>query len=69
MTAPVPHDDAVDAIREWATANYSKSFGASALLECFTDEELRAQFPSLTAAKRWAKVQSEARSNSMEATQ
>lgn len=59
MTAPVPHDDAVEVIREWATANYSKSYGASALLECFTDEEMRAQFPSLTAAKRWAKLQSE----------
>ncbi len=59
MTAPVPHDDAVEAIREWATANYSKSYGASALLECFTDDEMRAQFPNLTAAKRWAKLQSE----------
>lgn len=59
LTAPVPHDDAVEVIRDWATANYSKSYGASALLECFTDDEMRAQFPSLTAAKRWAKLQSE----------
>jgi hypothetical protein len=62
MTAPVPHDtkpDAVAAIKEWATANFDKSYGASALVECFTDDELRAQFPNLTAAKRWAKLQSE----------
>lgn len=62
MTAPVPHDakpDAVAAIREWATTNYSKSYGANALVETFTDEELRAEFRDLAAAKRWAKVQSE----------
>lgn len=62
MTAPVPHDtkpDAVATIKEWATANFNKSYGASALLECFTDEELRAEFKDLAAAKRWAKLQSE----------
>lgn len=66
MAAPVPHDtkpDAVAAIKDWATANYSKSYGASALVECFTDDELRAQFPNLTAAKRWAKLQSEQHAN------
>jgi len=66
MTAPVPHDtkpDAVDAIKEWATANYSKSYGASALVETFTDDELRAEFKDLTAAKRWAKLQSEQHAN------
>ena len=62
LTAPIPHDakpDAVAAIREWATANYSTSYGASALLETFTDDELRAEFKDLAAAKRWAKLQSE----------
>lgn len=62
LTAPVPHDakpEAVVAIREWATANYSKSYGASALMETFTDDELRAEFRNLAAAKRWAKLQSE----------
>lgn len=63
LTAPVPHDDAVDAIKEWATANYSKSYGASALVETFTDDEMRAQFLNLTAAKRWAKLQSEQHAN------
>lgn len=63
LTAPVPHDDAVEAIKDWATANYSKSYGASALVECFTDDEMRAQFPNLTAAKRWAKLQSEQHAN------
>ena len=51
--------DAVATIKEWATANFNKSYGASALLECFTDEELRAEFKDLAAAKRWAKLQSE----------
>lgn len=63
LTAPVPHDDAVDAIKDWATANFSKSYGASALVETFTDDEMRAEFPNLTAAKRWAKLQSEQHAN------
>ncbi|MES2336220.1 MAG: hypothetical protein V4551_16305 [Pseudomonadota bacterium] len=66
LTAPVLHDtkpDAVAAIKEWATANYSKSYGASALVETFTDEELRAEFKDLAAAKRWAKLQSEQHAN------
>lgn len=72
LTAPIPHDakpDDVAAIKEWATANFGKSYGASALLGCFTDDELRAQFKDLAAAKRWAKVQSEARANTMEAAE
>ena len=72
LSAPIPHDakpDAVEAIKEWAQANYAKSYGASALLECFTDDELRAQFKDLAAAKRWAKAQSEARANTMEAAE
>jgi hypothetical protein len=72
MAVPVPHDakpDAVAAIKEWAQANYAKSYGASALLECFTDEELRAEFKNLAEAKRWAKLQSEARANTMEAAE
>ncbi len=62
MAAPVPHDakrDPVAAIKEWATANFAKSYGASALAECFTDEELRSEFKNLGEAKRWAKLQSE----------
>lgn len=72
LTAPIPHDakpDAVAAIKEWAQANYAKSYGASALLGCFTDDEMRAEFKDLAAAKRWAKIQSEARANTMEAAE
>ena len=66
MAAPVSHNakpDAVAAIKEWTTANYAKSYGASALVECFTDDELRAEFKDLAEAKRWAKLQSEQHAN------
>jgi hypothetical protein len=56
----------VDAIKAWAIANYEKSFGASSLVECFTDEELAAEFPSLAAAKRHAKLMSEQFSNAQD---
>jgi hypothetical protein len=53
----------VEKIKVWALANYEKSFGASSLVECFTDEELAAEFNSLADAKRYAKLQSEQYSN------
>jgi hypothetical protein len=53
----------VDAIKAWAIANYEKSFGASSLVECFSDEELATEFQSLADAKRYAKLQSEMYSN------
>jgi len=49
----------VEKIKQWALANYEKSFGASSLVECFSDEELAEQFNSLADAKRYAKLQSE----------
>ncbi len=56
----------VEAIKAWAHANYEKSFGASSLIECFTDEELAAEFKSLADAKRYAKLQSEQFSNAQD---
>jgi hypothetical protein len=62
--APKPATNVkVAQIKEWATANYEKSFGASALIETLTDDEIDEQFTSLTAAKKWAKLQSEAYQN------
>ena len=52
-------DTLVTKIKNWALANYEKSYGASALIECFSDQELIGQFSSLTEAKRWAMLQSE----------
>ena len=52
----------VKAIKEWAEANY-ESFGASALIECFSDEELDEKFESLADAKEYAGWKDEARSN------
>jgi hypothetical protein len=68
MEAPHPHSSAKGAslikeVRDWANTNYSTSYGASALIETFTDEELVEQFKSLAAAKRWAKLQDEAHQN------
>ncbi len=68
MDAPHTHSPSKGAslikeVRDWATANYNTSYGASALIETFTDEELVEQFKSLAAAKRWAKLQDEAHQN------
>ena len=46
-------------IKAWANENYEKSFGASSLVECWTDEELAAEFTTLAAAKEWAGLQDE----------
>ena len=67
MDEPHPHTprkgtattDLVTQIKEWARENYSKSYGASALIETKTDDELRSEFKSLAAAKRWAKLATE----------
>jgi hypothetical protein len=34
----------VAAIKAWALENYNKSYGASALFECYTDRELADEF-------------------------
>ena len=49
----------VEQIKEWAMENYEKSFGASALIECWDDEMLANAFQSLEEAKDWASLQSE----------
>lgn len=43
-------------IREWAMDNYSTSYGASVLIECFDDGELEKEFKSLADAKRFAQL-------------
>lgn len=71
LDKPIPHTprktgtkvDLAAQIKEWATENYSKSYGASALIETKTDEELRTEFKSLADAKKWAKLQSEMHQN------
>lgn len=68
MDKPHPHAPAKGAslikeVRDWANANYSTSYGASALIETFTDAELVEEFKTLAAAKRWAKLQDEAHQN------
>ena len=50
----------VEAIKQWALENYASSWGASTLIECFTDEELDAEFESFDAAKQWAGAESKA---------
>ena len=52
-----------DAILNWAHGNYSKSFGASVLVECYTRQELVEAFSSLKAAQSFAELQDEMFSN------
>lgn len=70
MDAPLPHtprksagEDLVKRIKDWATANYAKSYGASALLETLTDAEMVQEFKTLKDARDWAKLQDEAYQN------
>jgi hypothetical protein len=70
MASHVPHtprksagEDLVKRIKDWATANYSKSYGASALLETLTDAEMVQEFKTLKDARDWAKLQDEAHQN------
>lgn len=49
----------VEQIKAWAMENYNKSFGASTIIECFTDEEIAAGFSSLADAKAFASLQDE----------
>jgi len=46
----------VEQIKAWAMDNYAESYGASSLIECWTDEELDAEFKSLEDAKSAAKL-------------
>ena len=48
------NDLKVRGIKTWALDNYEK--GGSFIIECFTDEEIDAQFNSLAAAKRYCKL-------------
>ena len=50
----------VDKIKEWANANYETSYGASCIVECFTDAEIEEQFSSLAEAKAYAALQDDA---------
>ena len=56
----------VETIKAWALANYEKSFGASSIVECMTDDEIASEFKSLADAKRYAKLQSEQFSNAQD---
>ena len=47
-------------IKAWANENYEESYGASALIEAYTDDELTKEFTSLDDAKAWAKLHDEA---------
>ena len=49
----------VDQIKAWALENYEKCYGASCLIECFTDEELTKEFKTLDDAKDFATMMSE----------
>ena len=41
------HELFIKEVRDWAHANYGRSFGASSIIECFTDEDIIRQFKSL----------------------
>lgn len=58
-------DNLVEQIKAWAMENYSKSFGASTIIECFTDEDIAEQFKSLDEAKEYAQLQSEQYQNAI----
>ena len=47
-------------IKAWANKNYETSYGASALVDTYTDDELAKEFASLADAKAWAKLHDEA---------
>jgi hypothetical protein len=49
----------VDTIKEWALQHYNESFGASCIIECMTDDEIRSEFESLDDAKAYAGLQDE----------
>lgn len=49
----------VEQIKQWALDNYNACYGASTLIECYTDEELDAEFDSLEAAKEYAGFESD----------
>jgi len=53
----------VDDVKSWAMENYNKSFGASCIIECMTDDEILAEFNSVQDAKSYAKLQDEAYMN------
>lgn len=50
----------VEEIKAWANENYENSYGASALVETYTDDELAEEFASLEDAKAWANLHDEA---------
>lgn len=49
----------VAAIKAWAMDNYATSYGASCLIECYTDEEIDANFASLREAQLIAEIRDE----------
>jgi hypothetical protein len=49
----------VEQIKEWALENYSVSYGASCLVECFDDSELDDMFPTLESAQEYASIMDE----------
>jgi hypothetical protein len=51
MTTPL-----VAAIKAWALDNYEKSYGASCIIECYSDSEIAQQFKSLKDAQRFAEL-------------
>jgi hypothetical protein len=53
----------VSRIKEWALENYEKSYGASCLIECFSDKELAEKFTCIGDAKAYAKLMDELHGN------
>ena len=53
----------LNAIKAWALENYASSYGASVLVECYSNEELDAEFESLEEAIKFAKLKDEQESN------
>lgn len=49
----------VEEIKEWAMENYDVSYGATVLVECFTDEELEEKFDTLKEAMEFAELWTE----------
>lgn len=47
----------VAAVKQWANDNYDR--GGDVIVECFTDEEIFAQFQTLEDAKRFCKLRKE----------
>ena len=47
----------VDDIKAWANKHYETSYGASVIVECYTDAEIEQEFNSVADAQEFAELQ------------